>query len=72
MKIKHNKRLRELDKQSILQLDKKVTDQQIILQQAGIPGFYATSNPKEIIIQMHLLDFILRLSKLSFMGQPFK
>lgn len=37
-----------------------------MLQKAGVPGFYHTPNPKEIKIQMFLLDFILRLSRLKY------
>jgi hypothetical protein len=66
MKIKHTKKLRETDMKLILHLDQKVKDQQSTLEKAGVPGFYVTENPKEIKIQMHLLDFILRLSKLKF------
>lgn len=66
MKIKHEKKLKEIDKETLLALDEKVRDQQEVLQKAGIPGFYPTDNPSDIKIQMHLLDFILRLSKQSF------
>ncbi|CAD7081035.1 unnamed protein product, partial [Hermetia illucens] len=43
-----------------------VHDQQATLEKAGVPGFYVTDSPKEIKIQMHLLDFILRLSRIKF------
>lgn len=66
MKIKHKKRLKETDQKLVLHLDQKVKDQQITLEKAGVPGFYETDNPKEIKIQMHLLDFILRLSRMRF------
>lgn len=69
MKLKHSKQLREKDMELVLHLDQKVRDQQSTLQQAGVPGFYITDNPKEIKIQMFLLDFILRLSLLKFDGQ---
>lgn len=66
MKIKHAKTLRETDMKLVLHLDQKVKDQQATLEKAGVPGFYVTDNPKEIKIQMHLLDFILRLSRMKF------
>ncbi|XP_017107804.2 gonadal protein gdl [Drosophila bipectinata] len=66
MKIKHTKKLVESDKKIIEILDQKVNDQQSTLQKAGVPGFYVTENPKEIKIQMFLLDFILRLSRLKY------
>lgn len=43
----------------------QVADQQQTLEQAGVPGFYIATNPLEIKVQMHLLDFILRLSKMQ-------
>ncbi|XP_017034298.1 gonadal protein gdl [Drosophila kikkawai] len=66
IKIKHTKKLLETDKKIINILDQKVNDQQSTLQKAGVPGFYVTENPKEIKIQMFLLDFILRLSSLKY------
>lgn len=66
MKIKHENTLKETDMKLIVMLDQKVQDQQDTLEKARVPGFYATSNPKEIKIQMFLLDFILRLSRLKF------
>lgn len=66
MKIKHKKQLLETDQKLVLHLDQKVKDQQMTLEKAGVPGFYVTKNPKEIKIQMHLLDIILRLSRMKF------
>lgn len=66
MKIKHTKNLKETDMKLVLHLDQKVKDQQSTLEKAGVPGFYVTDNPKEIKIQMYLLDFILRLSRTKF------
>ncbi|KAH8270636.1 hypothetical protein KR018_012622, partial [Drosophila ironensis] len=70
MRNKYTRKLRDSDKQIIEILDQKVTDQQSTLQKAGVPGFYVTDNPKEIKIQMFLLDFILRLSRLKY--EPLK
>ncbi|XP_052860708.1 gonadal protein gdl isoform X1 [Anopheles cruzii] len=66
MKIKHGKNMKETDMKLVLHLDQKVKDQQSTLEKAGVPGFYVTDNVKEIKIQMYLLDFILRLSRLKF------
>uniref|UniRef100_A0A1Q3F2V2 Putative gonadal protein gdl n=1 Tax=Culex tarsalis TaxID=7177 RepID=A0A1Q3F2V2_CULTA len=66
MKIKHTKNLKETDMKLVLHLDQKVKDQQSTLEKAGVPGFYVTDNPKEIKIQMYLLDFILRLSRTKY------
>lgn len=66
MKIKHKKKMKETDQKLILHLDQKVKDQQSTLEKAGVPGFYVTDNTKEIKIQMYLIDFILRLSRIKF------
>ncbi|XP_058118273.1 gonadal protein gdl [Anopheles ziemanni] len=66
MKIKHSKNMKETDMKLVLHLDQKVKDQQSTLEKAGVPGFYVTENAKEIKIQMYLLDFILRLSRIKF------
>lgn len=42
-----------------------MSDQQVTLEKAGVPGFYVTNDPMEIKVQMFLLDFILRLSKMK-------
>ncbi|XP_055380410.1 gonadal protein gdl [Condylostylus longicornis] len=66
LKIKHEKKLKETDIKLIQHLDQKVRDQQSTLEKAGVPGFFVTENAKDIKIQMHLLDFILRLSQLKY------
>ncbi|ERL91782.1 hypothetical protein D910_09107 [Dendroctonus ponderosae] len=63
--IEQKQELKEFDMKLVLELDRKVTNQQDILEQAGVPGFYRTSNPLEIKVQMHLLDFLLRLSQMQ-------
>lgn len=63
--IQQKEDLKEFDMKLVLELDKKVADQQKILEQAGVTGFYYTTNPIEIKVQMHLLDFLLRLSQMQ-------
>ena len=53
--------LRQHDMKLVTQLDQKVSDQQVTLERAGLPGFYVTNNPIEIQVQMYLLDFIRRI-----------
>lgn len=43
----------------------QVSDQQVTLEKAGVPGFFVTNKPIEVKVQMYLLDFILRLSKME-------
>jgi hypothetical protein len=59
--IKQKDELKQFDMGLVLQLDQKVADQQQVLEQAGVPGFFVTTNTIEIKVQMHLLDFMLRL-----------
>lgn len=51
--------------ESILNLDGNVKDQQTTLMKANVPGFFETSNPQEVLIQMHLCAMIFRLEKLN-------
>ena len=62
---KHKEEVKQTDMNLVLQLDQKVTDQQSTLEKAGVPGFYVTTNPIEIQVQMRLCDFIIRLSKMD-------
>ncbi|XP_034238244.1 gonadal protein gdl [Thrips palmi] len=68
MAAKHRKQLVDVDMKLVKQLDTKVAEQQETLQQAGFPGFFVTMNSSEIKVQMFLLDFILRLSKMNVPG----
>jgi hypothetical protein len=54
--------MKQYEMKIILQMDQRVSDQQGMLEKAGVPGFYVTNNPPEIRVQMFILDFILRLS----------
>lgn len=65
LQTKHRLELKQTDMKLVLQLDQKVTDQQSVLEKAGVPGFYVTNNPLEIQVQMRLCDFIIRLSKME-------
>ncbi|XP_073981189.1 gonadal protein gdl isoform X1 [Rhodnius prolixus] len=65
LKLKHKRDLKEFDKKIIEQLDQKVYDQQRFLEKAGVPGFEITDNPTKIQVQIRLLDFILRLSRMT-------
>ncbi|EEC15805.1 Gonadal protein gdl, putative, partial [Ixodes scapularis] len=40
----------------------QVSDQQVTLEKAGVPGFFVTNSPMEISLQMCLLEFITRLA----------
>ncbi|KAL4710421.1 hypothetical protein ACJJTC_008823 [Scirpophaga incertulas] len=62
---RHIEELKQADMKLVLQLDQKVSDQQVTLEKAGVPGFYVTNKPIEVKVQMYLLDFILRLSKMD-------
>ncbi|KAF7997488.1 hypothetical protein HCN44_006059 [Aphidius gifuensis] len=65
LEAKHREELKQTDMKLVMQLDKKVTDQQSILEKAGVPGFFETNNPTDIQVQMRLCDFIIRVSKME-------
>ncbi|XP_063532389.1 gonadal protein gdl [Cydia strobilella] len=62
---KHKEEIKQTDMKLVIQLDQKVSDQQVTLEKAGVPGFFVTNKPIEVKVQMYLLDFILRLSKMD-------
>ncbi|XP_042298096.1 protein DGCR6-like [Sceloporus undulatus] len=52
-----------MDKKIVLELDQKVIDQQSTLEKAGVSGFYITTNPQELTLQMNLLELIRKLQQ---------
>ncbi|KAM9328891.1 protein DGCR6 [Gastrophryne carolinensis] len=50
-----------MDEKIVLELDQKVIDQQSTLEKAGVSGFYVTTNPQELTLQMNLLELIRKL-----------
>ena len=58
--------LKQSDMRLVTQLDQKASDQQVTLERAGVPGFFVTNNPKEVQVQMYLLDFIVRIGNYQF------
>ncbi|KAJ6633765.1 hypothetical protein lerEdw1_014305 [Lerista edwardsae] len=62
-----------MDEKIVLELDQKVVDQQSTLEKAGVSGFYITTNPQELTLQMNLLELIRRLQqKESHPRKPFR
>lgn len=53
--------MKKKDMKVIMDLDQKVMDQQVMLERAGVPGFFVTNNKQDIRLQMYLLEFINRL-----------
>jgi hypothetical protein len=45
-------------------MDQKVSEQQEIMQKAGVVGFFQTTNSNEIRLQMLLFQFIQNLSQI--------
>jgi len=58
---KHKEQLKQFDMRLVTQIDQKVSDQQVTLERAGVPGFFVTNRPVDIQVQMYLLEFILRI-----------
>ncbi|XP_061458301.1 protein DGCR6 [Rhineura floridana] len=52
-----------MDEKIVLELDQKVVDQQSTLEKAGVSGFYITTNPQELTLQMNLLELIRKLQQ---------
>lgn len=63
-RVQHEKKMREIDKLIIQQLDDSVREQQQTLFALKVPGFHESMDTKVITIQMHLFSFLLRLQKL--------
>lgn len=57
--------MRLFDCDIVQAMDQKVLDQQMTLEKAGVPGFYVTNNPKDIQVQMHLLQLMSRLKNVE-------
>ncbi|XP_033111850.1 protein DGCR6L-like [Anneissia japonica] len=53
--------VQKFDEKIVLQLDQRANEQQVTLQQSGVLGFFPTTNPQEIRLQMYLLEFIIKL-----------
>ncbi|XP_029475548.1 protein DGCR6-like isoform X1 [Rhinatrema bivittatum] len=60
-RIKEEQRM--MDEKIVLELDQKVVDQQSTLEKAGVSGFYITTNPQELTLQMNLLELIRKLQQ---------
>ncbi|XP_030215660.1 protein DGCR6 isoform X2 [Gadus morhua] len=52
-----------MDKKIVAEMDQKVIDQQNTLEAAGVAGFFITTNPQELTMQMNLLELILKLQQ---------
>ncbi|XP_035495376.2 protein DGCR6 [Scophthalmus maximus] len=61
IRVREEQRMK--DKKIVAEMDQKVIDQQNTLEKAGVPGFYITTNPQELTMQMNLLELILKLQQ---------
>lgn len=57
--------LHRFDMRIVAEWDGKVREQQETMNQAGVHGFFVTDDREEVTLQMHLLSFIVSLSKLQ-------
>jgi hypothetical protein len=53
--------LRKMDMRIIMELDQQVSQQQMTLERAGVPGFAVTNKAEDIRMQMYVLDFINKI-----------
>ncbi|XP_063753550.1 protein DGCR6 [Eleginops maclovinus] len=63
LEIRVREEQRIMDKKIVAEMDQKVIDQQNTLEKAGVPGFFITTNPQELTMQMNLLELILKLQQ---------
>lgn len=63
LEVRIREEQRMMDKKIVAEMDQKVIDQQNTLEKAGVPGFYITTNPQELTMQMNLLELILKLQQ---------
>lgn len=63
LKKRCDEELRHRDFQIMLDLDKKVMEQQGFLEKAGLPRFFVTNNRQEIQVQMYLLGFMCKVAE---------
>ncbi|KAG1927437.1 protein DGCR6 [Pimephales promelas] len=60
-RVKEEQRM--MDEKIVAEMDQKVLDQQNTLEKAGVSGFYITTNPQEVMMQMNLLELVLKLQQ---------
>ena len=60
-----NVELNRIDLKILNELDKKVTEQQDTMKKAGVPGFYLTTEPIDLRIQMYIFEFIQNLGSMN-------
>ena len=65
----HEKELHNFDLATGVKFDQKVAEQQVTLEQAGVGGFYMTTDRTEIKVQLILLDFIQQLEQKEKSGE---
>lgn len=63
LEVRVREEQRMMDKKIVSEIDQKVIDQQNTLEKAGVPGFFITTNPQELTMQMNLLELILKLQQ---------
>ncbi|PIK58561.1 putative protein DGCR6L-like [Apostichopus japonicus] len=61
LETKSKEEIQKMDERIVLELDNCVSDQQGTLEKAGVPGFYQTTNPLDVQLQMYLLQFIHKM-----------
>lgn len=53
----------DFDKLAKLEIEEIIKNQQRILHQAGVPGFFITSSPNSISLQTQILSILANLGK---------
>jgi len=55
--------MEEFDMRASREMAAQVTEQQLVLQQAGVPGFFPTTNEEHIAAQAKVLELIRSLQQ---------
>ncbi|KAF2346869.1 Gonadal family [Trinorchestia longiramus] len=61
--LRHSVELSNCNADVLRVIDQKVAEQQSTLQQVGVPGFFVTTHPMDVRVQMYILGFIMKISK---------
>ncbi|XP_033635378.1 protein DGCR6-like [Asterias rubens] len=62
--------IKQMDERIVLEIDHRVAEQQMTLEKAGVAGFFRTTKPEEVRLQMYVLGIVRKLSKTPFNQIP--
>ncbi|KAA0201001.1 hypothetical protein HAZT_HAZT004082 [Hyalella azteca] len=60
---RHQMELQKCNLDALKIIDEKVVEQQSTLAKVGVPGFFVSTNPMDVRVQMYILGFIMKISQ---------